>query len=217
MIGNFNKRYILLTVLVWLIVIAVVLFVVYSPELYDEFTKLFNTNKVNVYEETLTPDVPISPDIDNVISIPSVGNDFVYQTTSKATIRVINEYDESIFKGKKTVLLIWSSWCNSCQKELTELEKITNYYKKSDIQIVLVSHNYDIDSLVEFLESGEVNYNSEILLDLGRIIRKNIDPTAYTIPVSYVLDPEINILYKYDGPVTLELVQEWCEQYLPNQ
>ena len=143
----------------------------------------------------------------NTTKLPTVGNDTVITTKSETSIRIINEYDEKLFTANKNLLIMFASWCPNCQEEINEIEKILKHYKNDkNVNIVLIAHEYEetLEDLINLVEN-DVNFgNVEIKLDLGRIIRKTIDPQASTIPISYVVDKDGKVLEMHNESLTLE-------------
>ena len=141
----------------------------------------------------------------NTTKLPTVGNDTVITTKSETSIRIINEYDEKLFTANKNLLIMFASWCPNCQEEINEIEKILKHYKNDkNVNIVLIAHEYEetLEDLINLVEN-DVNFgNVEIKLDLGRIIRKTIDPQASTIPISYVVDKDGKVLEMHKAPIT---------------
>lgn len=135
-------------------------------------------------------------------------NDHVIKTNSKSTIRNISSFDKTMFEGKKSILFMWGSWCPNCAEEFDDLEEILEYYKDSNIHIQFIAHDFELNTLVDFLEREDIDYDTEVFLDLGRVIRGAIDPEASTVPVTYFLDESVNIKYKHNEVITLEKVKE---------
>ena len=147
----------------------------------------------------------------NSLNLPTEGNNTVLTTKSNTTLRVINEYDVSFFTKNKNLLIMFASWCPNCQEEISEIEKILQYYKNDkDVNIVLIAHEYEdtVTDLIDLVENQVDFGNVEIKIDLGRVIRKKIDPEASTIPISYVVDKKGNILESHNDSLTLEKAKE---------
>lgn len=130
-------------------------------------------------------------------------NTEVIQTNSNTTIRVINTFDESMFKHKNTALIMWATWCKNCEEELQDLKNILDYSTNTDLQIILIAHEYEKQDLIDFVEN-EMDFGCEIYLDLKRTIRHNIDKDEDSIPVTYFLDKKCNVLNKHRGPISFE-------------
>lgn len=153
----------------------------------------------------------------NEIVFNETDNSQIITTNSNSTIRIINYYDEDMFKGKNTILFMWASWCPHCATELDALNEILAKYKDdADFNIVFIAHEFKdsgINDLVELLEGGTVNYDTEILVDFGRVIRHAIDPEASTVPKTYFLDKNSNLLYKIDDAITVEQIDSLIGEY----
>ena len=141
------------------------------------------------------------------LDLPTEGNNTVISTKSDVSLRVVNEYDKNFFTAKKNLLIMFASWCPNCQEEISEIEKILKHYKNSkDVNVMLIAHEYDntVTDLIDLVENDVDFGNVEIKVDLGRIIRKTIDPEASTIPISYVIDKNGKVLDVYNESLTLE-------------
>lgn len=194
-----KKKFILITFVILLIsALGIYYFVFWNRDNMENEEK--NTQNESIYTNTESEN--------NKIVLPTTGNDMVIKTKSKSTIRVINEFNESMFKGKKSILFMWGSWCGNCATEMSDLKKILDYYKGSNINVVFVSHDFDAETLITYVEKDDVDFDTEILLDLGRVIRAHLDPDASTVPVTYFLDENVTVKYKYDTPITFNKVQE---------
>lgn len=153
------------------------------------------------------------------ISNTDNNEDTVITTKSNSTIRFISEYDENMFKGKNTILFIWASWCPNCATEMQALNDILKKYKDDeDLNIVFIAHEYEqedgnIDSLLNLLEGGTVDFDTEILVDYKRVIRKHIDPEEQYIPRTYFLDKNANVLEEIESAVTVEQVDKLITKY----
>lgn len=154
---------------------------------------------------------------DSEIVFNETDNSQIITTNSNSTIRIINYYDENMFKGENTILFMWASWCPHCATELDALNDILAKYKDDpDFNIVFITHEFKdsgIDNLLELLEGGTVDYDTEILVDFGRVIRHAIDPEASTVPKTYFLDKESNVLYKIDDAITVEQIDNLILEY----
>lgn len=146
--------------------------------------------------------------------IPTTSNDTVLTTNTDTKIRIINEFDNSLFSAKKNLLIMFGSWCPNCKEELAEVEKILEYYRNNkNINILVIAHefkesDYPLTGIISLVEN-DVNFGDiDVMVDFGRIIRKNIDPEASTVPIAYVVDKKGNILAKHSETLTLEKAKE---------
>ena len=152
---------------------------------------------------------------DNKMDLPTDGNDTILTTNSDTTLRVVNEYDKNFFTAKKNLLIMFASWCPNCQDEISEIEKILKHYKNvKDLNVVLIAHEYNdtVTDLINLVENDVDFGNVEIKIDLGRVIRKTIDPEASTIPISYVVDKSGKVLEVHNESLTLEKAIDMVEK-----
>lgn len=179
------------------------------------FTKSpIDNNGENINNEN-TNNVDEEINNSNTLNLPTEGNDTILTTNSDTTLRVVNEYDKAFFTANKNLLIMFASWCPNCQEEISEIEKILKYYKDNkDVNVVVIAHEYDdtVTDLITLLED-DVNFgNIEVKVDLGRVIRKQIDPEASTIPISYVIDKNGNVLAVHNESLTLQKAKEMIEK-----
>lgn len=181
----------------------------------------FSTNKDvvepnnNLGENTPPNNNSEFPNENNSLNLPTEGNNTVLTTNSPTTLRVVNEYDKKFFTAEKNLLIMFASWCPNCQTEITEIEKILNRYKNnSNVNIVLIAHEYEdtVEDLIKLVEQ-DVNFGDvEVKIDLGRTIRRKLDPEASTIPISYVVDKNGKVLAVHNESLTLEKAIEMLEK-----
>lgn len=176
------------------------------------YVYIINTNNVNNNiisgnENENTNNEQQEPNNSTLLDLPTEGNNTILSNESDTTLRVINEYDKNFFTAKKNLLIMFASWCPNCQEEINEILKILKHYKnQKDVNVVLIAHEYDdtVTDLIDLVENDVDFGNVEIKIDLGRIIRKTIDPEASTIPISYVVDKNGKVLDVHNESLTLE-------------
>jgi len=200
-----QKKHILILIITFIlgIVIGAVCTYVYTTSNNGSNNNIItgNENKNNNNNEQQEPG-EYTP-----LDLPTEGNNTVLTTESDTTLRVVNEYDKNFFTAKKNLLIMFASWCPNCQEEISEIEKILKHYKNSkDVNVVLIAHEYDntVTDLIDLVENDVDFGNVEIKIDLGRVIRKTIDPEASTIPISYVVDKNGKVLEVHNESLTLE-------------
>lgn len=197
--------------LILVIVSIILLFLVYYLFFVLKFIPL--KEGTNTGEENKNTNESLIKKTDD-ISTTVNDNSEVIKVTPKTSIRVINKYDENLFKGKKSLIIMFGTWCHNCSEELDDLADIVNFYKNSDINVVLVAHEFEKQTLIDYIKNSDIVYNTEIYLDLNRIIRKSIDPEASTVPVSYLLDENVNVLNKIDTTINLQTAKSLVNEYL---
>lgn len=123
---------------------------------------------------------------------------------------IINNVDETLLtnyieKGKYTMVSFWASWCSNCQKESEALNSFM--IDNKDINFIVISHDNSVDELNSYLQSHE-NYNWFIIYDNKKTIRASIDKDANTIPRTYLLDGNGNVVDFIKGIATEEKLEE---------
>ena len=56
-------------------------------------------------------------------------NNTIIQVDEDSSIRIITKYDENMFKGHKSLVFFWASWCSHCQEELDVIKRWYEYIK----------------------------------------------------------------------------------------
>ncbi len=141
-----------------------------------------------------------------VVDDTSVPN-YTVTTKNGSKIFVVKTYDENIFKGKKSLVFFWASWCPHCIEEIAVIKQTMIDYSNKGYNIYAISHDNDLDTLISFMEKEDIQFN--VYFDKGRIIRKAIDPPANTIPLIYAINENISIGKKYEGSSTKVKVAEF--------
>jgi len=102
------------------------------------------------------------------------------------------------FLGKWLVINYWADWCPPCIKEMPELE---NFYTNNKDKVLVLAYNFDQlqgsvlkDQIIKF----KVNIPS-ILNDPGLLFGWSKPPS---IPATYIMDPEGNLIEILIGPQT---------------
>ncbi len=196
-----TKKEIILMVIMFVLIFGMLAFLLFFMIKRETSTQLPNAGGTEVSATQL------GPHKDN---IDTKTNDTIIKTNNETRIRIINQMDKSMFSAKKNLLIMFASWCPSCQEEILEIETIINHYKEDkDVNVIVIAHefnqeDYPLSGLITLLEEN-VNYGEfEVFVDFGRIIRGTIDPKASTIPISYVVDKDGKILKKHDQSLTLD-------------
>lgn len=134
------------------------------------------------------------------------------QTTTKAKaidfkLKDLNGKDVSLndFKGKNVLLNFWATWCPPCKAEMPDIEKLYQENKNSDLVILAVNLGEDKQTVKSFIEKNK--YNFDILLDSDQDVA--IKYNIVSIPTSFFIDKEGNIVSKKIGAMTLEEMKSY--------
>ena len=138
------------------------------------------------------------------------GNNTIISVDENSSIRIITEYDENMFKGHKSLIFFWASWCSHCQEEYEVVKTAIFNYQNQAYKIFVISHDYEETELAEFMKNNDFNY--EVYFDEARIIRKNINPEASSVPLTYILDETGTLIDSHNGPITLDALNKLIDK-----
>lgn len=115
------------------------------------------------------------------------------------------EVSLSDYKGKKVLLNFWATWCSPCKAEMPEMEALYQQTKDSDLVILAVNLDEDKDTVQKFISSNK--YNFPVLLDTENIVASKYQ--IVSIPTSFFIDKEGNIVDKHIGPMTIKDMKDY--------
>lgn len=102
----------------------------------------------------------------------------------------------SAFKGKVAFLTFWTTWCPSCDVEMTALEKIYARYRDRGFQILAVDIDEPAERVTRYFRKKGLTYI--YLLDpRGQLARRF---GVWSIPATFIVDRRGIILGRAVGP-----------------
>lgn len=107
-------------------------------------------------------------------------------------------HDLTALKGKPLVVNFWASWCVPCRQESPLFAKVSN--TPSNVQFLGILYNDQPSEAEKF--SREYGLTYPTLLDPGS--KTAILYGIGQVPVTYIIDPQGNVVYHKLGPVTDE-------------
>ena len=191
-----DKSRIILYIIILLVIIAAICFI-YTLVQY------LSTKAENLNSDNTSTTAPSS-------SNASLNNNQIITVDNDSTIRIITDYNENMFKGHKSLIFFWASWCSHCQEEYDVLKTALTDYQNKGYTIYVISHDNDINELAEYMRKNDLNY--EVYFDEKRIIRSNINPEADSVPLTYILDKDAKLIDSHEGPITLEELDQLIER-----
>lgn len=129
-------------------------------------------------------------------------NNKIIKVDKDSSIRILEEYDENMFKGKKSLVFFWASWCSHCLEEYNVVKTAITDYQNKGYNIYLISHDYEKEELSKFMKNNDLNY--EVYYDEQRIIRNHFTPQASSVPLTYIIDENAKLIDSYNGAITLD-------------
>jgi peroxiredoxin len=110
------------------------------------------------------------------------------------------EVSLSDFKGKRVFLNFFATWCPNCKAEMPEMEKLYEETKDSDLVILAVDLEESTETVRSFINNNK--YNFKVLLDSNNTAAEKYQISS--IPTSYFIDKDGNIVDKHIGSMTIQ-------------
>ncbi|OOM10583.1 TlpA family protein disulfide reductase [Clostridium saccharobutylicum] len=117
------------------------------------------------------------------------------------------EISLSDLKGKKVFLNFWATWCPPCKAEMPEIEKLYQETKDSNLVIVAIEIGEPLDTVKQFIDNNK--YNFKILLDPDQSVATKYNISS--IPTSYFIDAEGNIVSKHVGGMNIDQMKAYIK------
>lgn len=115
--------------------------------------------------------------------------DFTLQDPSGNVVRL------SDFSGKYVLVNFWAYWCSPCVKELPDMQALYEESDKTQFEIVAIH--------VGPFNNQAQNFTNKFGVTFPIVSDPNTSLQGWDIPVlpmSYLVDPKGNIIYKAMGP-----------------
>jgi len=117
------------------------------------------------------------------------------------------ELSLSDLKGKKVFLNFWATWCPPCIEEMPEIQKLYEETKDSDLVIVAVEIQEPLNEVKSFIQDNK--YSFKVLLDSDQSVATKYNITS--IPTSYFIDIDGNIISKSIGPLNIDQMKSYIK------
>ena len=125
-----------------------------------------------------------------------------------------NEVSLSDYKGKKTLVMFFGTWCGYCRQELPYLQEYANSH--DDLNILLVSHpdsginNETQESVDQFME--ENGYTMDYVYDTGGSVSMYF--TGGTYPANFFFNSDGSLLGQIPGAITIDQLINVVEEQM---
>ncbi|CAL2101402.1 Thioredoxin [Tenacibaculum sp. 190130A14a] len=118
-------------------------------------------------------------------------------------------------KDSKTyVVNFWATWCKPCVKELPAFEKLNLELQKENVEVILVSLDFEQESLKSFIEKE--NLQSKVVLlddpDQNTWIPKISKNWTGSIPATLIYNKDKRVFF--EKSFTYEELQKTLENFL---
>lgn len=200
-----------------IIILSLLLLVGVSGNTVYNYNKSKNSNIINTTPKESIPTGEkadttnnTSPSKENNTNTPSNNPPIFKNIKIKAadfTLKDMSGKEVSLsdFKGKKVFLNFWASWCPPCKAEMPEMEKLYQETKDSDLVILAINLAEDKSTVQNFLKDNQ--YNFPVLLDTDNSVASNYQ--VVSIPTSFFIDKEGNIIDKHIGTMSIENMKSY--------
>lgn len=103
-------------------------------------------------------------------------------------------FNSNSLKGKVAIINIWAAWCAPCVREMPELQKLYDKYRKtSDVSVITINADEDLETIKNFMIAGK--YNFPVLLSDDYFSEISSD----SLPTTFFIDKQGRIVYKQVG------------------
>ncbi|CAM3719964.1 peroxiredoxin family protein [Mesobacillus zeae] len=133
--------------------------------------------------------------------IPAINSapDFNLQSLDGKDIKLSN------YRGKKVMLNFWATWCPPCKIEMPAMQEL---YQKADGQFEILAVNIDSDNdVASFMKDNKLTF--PVVLDQDHKVSQQY--SILSIPTTFVIDEQGNVVKKYIGAMTLEQMQQFMD------
>ena len=139
-----------------------------------------------------------------MIGFSACGNDSEKSVESKSELS-LNDY-----KGKIVILDFWATWCPPCREGIPDLVELKEKYGDEDFEVIGISLDgvtrggQTLNDVGPFIDDFDINY--PIVLGDENIM--NSYGGIRSIPTSFVIDREGNIVSSYVGLAPISSYEE---------
>lgn len=114
----------------------------------------------------------------------------------------------SDYQGENIYLNFWASWCDPCNDEMPDIEKIYQEYTDKGLVLLTINTGEDKDTVEEYMKTN--GYTFPVLLDLEMDVARQYKTSS--IPVSFFINKEGEIVTKKEGLMTGEEMRKAIEK-----
>lgn len=128
---------------------------------------------------------------------------FAQSELPTTTIKDVNTgkkvaFNESIEKGKVTLISFWATWCVPCKKEIKNIrEKMADWKKEADFNFITISLDETrAEGLVRSYAKSQ-GWDFPYYIDANSDLKRSLN--FQTVPFTVVIDQEGKVAYLHSG------------------
>lgn len=181
-------------------IILIICFIIYFK--YSNSNEMYSNNKYNNAAIENTDDNNNIDTSTNNITNSSASEimDFSLKDINGNNINI------SDYKGKKVFINFWATWCPPCNQEIPYINQISKE-KQDEIKVITVNLGEEKDTVQKYIK--QKGYDMTVLLDSNGDVADTY--MIYSIPTSYLLDTNGNIVDKHTGTMNMEELKKFME------
>lgn len=154
--------------------------------------------------------------VENVDSDANSTNGVATTKVPNFTVYDLNGNEVSLYDylGKPVVLNFWATWCGPCQSEMPAFDQM---YQKYNNQVTFLMVNVTdgsrdtVESVTAFYKDS--GYTFPIYFDTT--LEASMTYGAYSIPLTFFIDAEGNLLYNQMGAISEDTLAQCMELLVP--
>ena len=183
-----------------LAIILIICFIIYFK--YSNSNEMYSNNRYN--------NAAIE-NIDDNNNIDTSTNNITNSSTSEImdfSLKDLNGNNINIsdYKGKKVFVNFWATWCPPCNQEIPYINQISKE-NQDEIKVITVNLGEEKDTVQKYIK--QKGYDMTVLLDSNGDVADTY--MIYSIPTSYLLDTNGNIVDKHTGTMSMEELKKFME------
>lgn len=109
------------------------------------------------------------------------------------------------YRGKVIFLNFWATWCQYCNAEMPDVQKL--HEEHDDVVVLAVDVREDQATVEEYMEEG--GYTFEVVLDTTGEVSANYNVAG--LPTSYTIKADGSISHYFSGMLTYEQMEEMVD------
>lgn len=138
-------------------------------------------------EEGMAPDL--------IVHTQSGGHEFLRNLAGE-------EVSLEDYRGKIVFLNFWATWCQYCNAEMPDVQKLHEEY--DDVVVLAVDVNEEQSVVEEYIEEG--GYTFEVLMDTTGEVSRNYHVAG--LPTTYTIREDGSVSRYFSGMLTYEQMEE---------